>query len=71
VYQVLASNLCDLGQVCLTSLTLFPYLKNSHKMLGVVVYGCNPTVGEVEAGGSQVQDQPGLYSKFEASMGYN
>jgi hypothetical protein len=36
----------------------------------MVVHAYNPSTQEVEARGSRVQDQPGLTSKFEASMGY-
>jgi hypothetical protein len=37
----------------------------------MVAYTCNFIIKEVEAGGSEVQDNPSwLYSNFEASLGY-
>jgi hypothetical protein len=36
----------------------------------VVVHACNPSTQKGEAEGYQVQGQPGLYSNFQASMGY-
>lgn len=30
----------------------------------------NPSTGEVEVGGSEVQSHPWLYCEFEASLGY-
>jgi hypothetical protein len=31
---------------------------------------CNSSSWETKAGGSRVQNQPGLYSEFETSLGY-
>jgi hypothetical protein len=36
---------------------------------GMVVHTCNPSTLEAEAGGLQVQGQPGLYTKFQAKFG--
>jgi hypothetical protein len=36
----------------------------------MLVQACNPRSLDNEAGGSQVQDQPGIYSEFETSLGY-
>jgi hypothetical protein len=38
--------------------------------LGVMVQVYNPRTWEMKAGGSGVQDQPRLSSKFKASLGY-
>lgn len=31
---------------------------------------CNPSTGKGEAGGSEIEGQPQLHSRFEASLGY-
>jgi hypothetical protein len=36
----------------------------------MVMYTCNPSLQEAEAGRSQIGDQLRLHSKFEASLGY-
>jgi hypothetical protein len=36
----------------------------------MVVHACNSTTWESESGGSQVQVQSELHSKFKASLGY-
>lgn len=43
-----------------------PALQN----LGVVVHACKLSTGEVEAGGSEVQDHSPLHRDDEASLGY-
>jgi hypothetical protein len=37
---------------------------------GMVMHIYNPSTRKTEAGESQIQNQPGLHSKFEASLGY-
>lgn len=34
------------------------------------VHACDPSIQEVEAGGSGVQDHPQLHSEFKASLAY-
>jgi hypothetical protein len=36
----------------------------------MVLHTFNTSTQKVEAGGSKVQDQPGLHSKFKASLSY-
>ena len=36
---------------------------------GMVEHSCQPSTQEMEAGGSIAQGQPGLHSKFKASLG--
>jgi hypothetical protein len=36
----------------------------------MVLHNCNPSTWEAEAGGLWVWGQPGLYSKFQASLEY-
>ena len=38
--------------------------------LGMVVHTLDPSILVVEAGGSRIQGQSGLYSEFQASLGY-
>jgi hypothetical protein len=38
-------------------------------MPGMVAHACNPRTQEAKAGESWIQDQSGLYSKFEDSLG--
>ena len=33
-------------------------------------HACNPSMKDMEVGGSEVQHYPRLHSKFEASLGY-
>jgi hypothetical protein len=37
---------------------------------GMAIQACNPSIQQAEAGGSQVQGQPGVHSQFKASLGY-
>jgi hypothetical protein len=54
----------------LTSQTRTIFLKKSRCKPCMVAYTCNPSTWEARAGGSKVQSQPGLHSKFKASLGY-
>jgi hypothetical protein len=36
-------------------------------MLSQVAHVCNPVIWEIEAGGSQVQDQPGQHTEIPVS----
>jgi hypothetical protein len=38
--------------------------------LGMVVYACNLSTWEAEAGGFPVQGQPGLHSEFQDNLSY-
>lgn len=38
--------------------------------LGLVACACNPSIWEVESGGSGVQGYPQLHCEFTASLGY-
>lgn len=41
-----------------------------HWQIGMVAHACNPSIPEVGAGGSQVQGDLQLHSKYGVSMGY-
>ena len=43
-------------------------LKNIFSKLSVVVYSCNPSTWEAEAGGSQVPGQPQLLSEALSNL---
>lgn len=43
---------------------------HTERQMGVAVYTHNLNTWEVEARGSDIQGQPQLHSKFEASLGY-
>lgn len=49
--------------------TLSPGFNPKHGIKpGTVVHVCNPSPGEAEVGGSEVQSHPRLYNKFKTSL---
>jgi hypothetical protein len=52
-------------------LNMYVYVfKNKLAQPGLVVHVYNPSTKEAEVGGSWVQGQHGLQSKFKATLGY-
>lgn len=54
---------------------MFKHLPSTDTTLGsipstMVIYACHPGTWEMEAEGSEVQSQPLLHSKFQASLDY-
>jgi hypothetical protein len=56
--------------MCYWHSALLDFLKGKI-LLGVVVYTCNSSTWKAEAGGSQVQGQPGLHSTGSSNSALN
>lgn len=60
---------CDpIGRVPTQHLWSPEFQSQHHIKPSVVTYSCNPSIWEVETGGSEVQIHPGLCKVFQASL---
>jgi hypothetical protein len=61
--KISANHIFDKGLVSRMYRELSKFSNKNQKKLGMVAQACNPSIWKTEAGGSQVQGQPGLYSQ--------